>query len=185
MMQAWGARDIDEPWGVTKEPRRSGCRAWPDWEFALFLNFGLEACEILLPQPGVELTPLALEGKVLTTGPPEKSAILLLGLVCLYLRPPGVLLVRGTEHLSGGWFLRGAQPATHCGFSQTAGQASASLFYLSHLTRDQTPTQGKGRVLTTGPPGKSQASASLNPVGREDAGGRSLVFSPCRAWSPY
>ena len=61
--------------GVTKEPQRSGCRAWPDWEVALFLNFGLEACEILLPQPGIELRPLALEGKVLTTGPPDKSPV--------------------------------------------------------------------------------------------------------------
>ena len=169
--------------GVTKEPQRSGCRAWPDWEVALFLNFGLEACEILLPQPGIELRPLALEGKVLTTGPPDKSPVLLLGLVCLYLLPARVLLVRGTEHLSGGWFLRGAQSVMHCGFSQTAGQASASLFYLSYLSRDQTAMQGKGGVLTIGPPGKLQACAFLNPVGTEDARGRSLAFSPCRAWS--
>ena len=27
---------------------------------------------ILVPRPGIELTPLALEGKILTTGPPGK-----------------------------------------------------------------------------------------------------------------
>ena len=37
------------------------------------LVFGLEACGILAPQPGIEPTPPALEGKVLTTGPPGKS----------------------------------------------------------------------------------------------------------------
>ena len=31
---------------------------------------------ILAPQPGIELTPPALEGEVLTTGLPGKSAIL-------------------------------------------------------------------------------------------------------------
>ena len=33
----------------------------------------LEACGILVPFPGIEPTPLALEGKVLTTGLPGKS----------------------------------------------------------------------------------------------------------------
>ena len=33
--------------------------------------FGHDACGILAPQPGIE--PLALEGEVLTTGPPGKS----------------------------------------------------------------------------------------------------------------
>ena len=43
--------------------------------FLLFyvLVFGCETCGILAPQPGIELTPPALEGKVLTTGPPGKS----------------------------------------------------------------------------------------------------------------
>ena len=35
--------------------------------------FGQEACGILVPWPGIEPTPPAEEGKVLTTGPPEKS----------------------------------------------------------------------------------------------------------------
>ena len=39
--------------------------------FILF--FGCEACGILAPQPGMEPAPPALEGKVLTTGPPAKS----------------------------------------------------------------------------------------------------------------
>ena len=39
----------------------------------MFWFFGLVACGILAPQPGVEPARLELEGKVLTTGPPEKS----------------------------------------------------------------------------------------------------------------
>ena len=37
--------------------------------------FGRETCGILSPQPGIEPTPPAPEGKVLTTGPPGKSLI--------------------------------------------------------------------------------------------------------------
>ena len=39
----------------------------------MFWFFGHEACEILTPRPGIEPAPPALEGKVLTTGKPEKS----------------------------------------------------------------------------------------------------------------
>ena len=39
----------------------------------MFWCFGCEACGILAPQPGMEHTPPALEGEVLTTGLPEKS----------------------------------------------------------------------------------------------------------------
>ena len=39
----------------------------------MFWFFGHEACGILVPQPGVKPTPPALEGEVLTTGPPGKS----------------------------------------------------------------------------------------------------------------
>ena len=49
-------------------------------------RFGPEACGLLAPWPGIELTPLALEGEVLTTGPPGKSSayflLFLLGLFC-------------------------------------------------------------------------------------------------------
>ena len=38
----------------------------------MFLVFGPEVCGILTPQPGIQPTPPALEGKVLTTGPPGK-----------------------------------------------------------------------------------------------------------------
>ena len=39
-----------------------------------FMNFfGYEACQILASQPGIKLVLPILEGKVLTTGPPEKS----------------------------------------------------------------------------------------------------------------
>ena len=40
--------------------------------------FGCKACGILAPQPGIKLIPAALEGKVLTTGPPGKSLPLIL-----------------------------------------------------------------------------------------------------------
>ena len=39
----------------------------------MFFFFGCEACGIIAPQPGIELAPAALEGKVLTTGLPGKS----------------------------------------------------------------------------------------------------------------
>ena len=39
----------------------------------MFCFFGCEACGILAPQPGIEPTPPALEGEVLTTGPLGKS----------------------------------------------------------------------------------------------------------------
>ena len=39
----------------------------------MFWLSGHEACGILAPQPGIEPSPPALEGKVLTTGPPGKS----------------------------------------------------------------------------------------------------------------
>ena len=35
--------------------------------------FSHKACGPIVPQPGVKLTPPALEGEVLTTGPPGKS----------------------------------------------------------------------------------------------------------------
>ena len=39
----------------------------------MFWFSGSEVCGILVLQPGIELAPPALEGKVLTTGPPGKS----------------------------------------------------------------------------------------------------------------
>ena len=39
---------------------------------SMFWFFGHEACGILTSQPGIEPTPPALEGKVLTTGQSEK-----------------------------------------------------------------------------------------------------------------
>ena len=35
--------------------------------------FGIEACGIPVPQPGIKPVPSALDGEVLTTGPPGKS----------------------------------------------------------------------------------------------------------------
>ena len=39
----------------------------------MFWIFDPEACKILSPQPGIKPAPLALEGEILTAGPPEKS----------------------------------------------------------------------------------------------------------------
>ena len=39
----------------------------------MFWFFGQEACGILAPRPGIESTLPALEGDVITTGPPRKS----------------------------------------------------------------------------------------------------------------
>ena len=39
----------------------------------IFWFFGPDVCEILVPQPGIKPTPPALEGEVLSTGPPWKS----------------------------------------------------------------------------------------------------------------
>ena len=41
--------------------------------FFMFWFFGGEACGILAPRPGIEPAPPALEGEVLTPGPPGKS----------------------------------------------------------------------------------------------------------------
>ena len=42
----------------------------------MFWLLGHKACGILAPQPGIKPTPRALEGKVATTGSPEKSQVL-------------------------------------------------------------------------------------------------------------
>ena len=49
------------------------------------LVYGPEACGILTPQPGIELSLPALEGRVLTTGPPGKSLYLSLSLAFAFL----------------------------------------------------------------------------------------------------
>ena len=41
----------------------------------MFWLFGPEACGILACRPGIEPAPPALEGEVLTTGPPGKSLV--------------------------------------------------------------------------------------------------------------
>ena len=43
----------------------------------MFWFFGRETCEILAPWPGIKPSPPALEGEVLTTGPPGKSPLFL------------------------------------------------------------------------------------------------------------
>ena len=40
----------------------------------MFYLFGPEACGIVVPRLGIELTPAALEGEVLTTGLPGKPS---------------------------------------------------------------------------------------------------------------
>ena len=52
------------------------------WFIGLFIWFML--CGILAPRPGVESAPSALEGEVLTTGPPGKSqTVHLNGFYCM------------------------------------------------------------------------------------------------------
>ena len=61
--------------------------------FLCFIFLSKEACGILAPQPGMEPTPSALGGKVLTTGPPGKLLIIGISLlVNVSLRPSCSLL---------------------------------------------------------------------------------------------
>ena len=53
------------------------CFCFMFWFFS-FLFFGPEACGILALPPGIKPTPPALEGEVLTSGPPGKSQIILI-----------------------------------------------------------------------------------------------------------
>ena len=46
----------------------------------MFWFFVWEACWISAPQPGIELAPSALEGEVLTPGPPGKAPVWILHL---------------------------------------------------------------------------------------------------------
>ena len=50
----------------------------------MFWFFGLKACGILAPRPGIEPAPPALEGEVLTTGPPGKSPDILFNHIHLF-----------------------------------------------------------------------------------------------------
>ena len=54
--------------------------------FMFFGFFGHKACRILAPQPGIESAPPALEGEVLTTGPPGKSLVIHLKYSSVYIR---------------------------------------------------------------------------------------------------
>ena len=56
---------------------------WLHWVFVAVCGLAPERYEILVPQPGVEPEPTALEGGFLTTGPLAKS----LGPFILKLRP--------------------------------------------------------------------------------------------------
>ena len=51
----------------------------------MFWFFGLEACGILIPWPGIEPMPPTLEGEVLTSEPPGKSLLVTLVSVLLSL----------------------------------------------------------------------------------------------------
>ena len=52
----------------------------------MFWFFGCEACGILAPPPGIEPAPPALEGEVLTTGPPGKSPLCNILMVMFFLK---------------------------------------------------------------------------------------------------
>ena len=60
-----------------------------------FWFFGFKVCGILVPWPGIELAPFAMEGEFLTTGPPRKSGSLFLK-VCI-----GVQLIYSVVLVSG------------------------------------------------------------------------------------
>ena len=51
----------------------------------MFWFFGLEACGILIPWPGIEPMPPTLEGEVLTNEPPGKSLLVTLVSILLSL----------------------------------------------------------------------------------------------------
>ena len=77
----------------------------------MFWIFGVEACGILAPRPGIEPAPPALEGDILSTGPPGKSLFLFSSLFCSFqdsggktYRSEAFLLVRLT-HLVPSIFL--------------------------------------------------------------------------------
>ena len=59
-----------------------------------FWFFGCEACGILAPWPGIEPAPPALEGEVLTAGPPEKSLFFLVLTRTWNLSPEQILSVQ-------------------------------------------------------------------------------------------
>ena len=48
----------------------------------MFWVFGRKVCGILAPWPGIEPTPIALEGEILTTGAPGKSLDIFLSNWC-------------------------------------------------------------------------------------------------------
>ena len=74
--------------------------------------FGCKACELLAPRPGIESMPPALEGEVLTPGPPEKSYNPILKKIeagsiwVWYLNAPCSIRRAGVRHgTSTTWFL--------------------------------------------------------------------------------
>ena len=73
----------------------------------LFYFFGLEACGVSAPEPGLEPAPPAFEGEVLTTGSPRKSqetfvfspSAILFILGCKALRSPVRESSKGNQNL--------------------------------------------------------------------------------------
>ena len=60
----------------------------------MFWFFSPEACVILVPRPGIQPTPPALEGEVLTTGVPGKSCSLVILLHYTIIYAPELIYVR-------------------------------------------------------------------------------------------
>ena len=50
----------------------------------MFWLFGCKSRGILAPWPGIEPTPSALEGEVLTSGPPGKSLVLFIFFIFIF-----------------------------------------------------------------------------------------------------
>ena len=138
----------------------------------MFGVFGSEVHGILVPQPGIEPAPLALEGKVLTTGPPGKSHG---SLIFLFLAILGLQMLLELFSSCGAqasycsdfsWC--GAPALGRTGFSQCS---SWDLEYRLNTCGTQTPLLGAtwdlprsgiepvspalaGGCFTTEPPGK-------------------------------
>ena len=68
----------------------------------MFWFLGREACGISAPRQGVEPIPPALEGEVLTTGPPGKSPILYIKFFKNHI--PGAVLALRTPNVSHGTY---------------------------------------------------------------------------------
>ena len=98
----------------------------------MFCFIGPEACGVLAPLPNTQPTPPALEGKVLTTGPPGKFWIFLIKLSTIPISLKALLQSVGTSF--GGLII--GQEGSHFGVQRKATEiwAFQALFCKSDLS---------------------------------------------------